>query len=327
MKYKTFKLMITTIIFFALITGFSHVFAASDETLVVKKTDKEYIVYIKDNLDSAFEFAYSNDKNANKEELTYRNSAKDLAEGEANNIAYVDEELYNTYFSKDTYVWARTESGEYIAESFKVDLNSYLTDEDIELANTITKRIAADSSLSYNKPAEMQGDVKVTKTVGKVAILEEGTTEYILVKIPESGDYYDFMKITEKIANGKVGDFYSKLQVAKEFSGLYSKLVPNESSKEWVKVTNNEVLQPEEAHKDEQYVLWLKNTNSGETKIDAQFLTCFEDYKPEVISEKVVTKLPVTSDDPTLFIVLGILVAVAIVTIAARIFISKKEKN
>ena len=131
-----------------------------------------------------------------------------------------------TYFSKDTYLWARKKNNEYIAEGLKVDISSYLTDEDVELANTITKRIAADTTLSYNKPAEMQGEVKVTKTVGKVVILEEGTTEYVLVKIPESGDYYDYMKLAEKIANGKVNDFYSKLQVAEEFSKLYNKLVP-----------------------------------------------------------------------------------------------------
>ena len=328
MKFKSLKLVAIIVTFICAIAIASSVYATSENMQIVKKAEKEYMIYLENHIDSAYEFAFSNDKSADKNTLTYRNSAKDLADENACHIAYIDEELYGKYFSKDAYLWARTSQGEYIAEGLKIDLKDYLTDKDIDLINTITKRIDVDTTQSYSKPAEMKDDVKVTKTVGKVVVSEKGTTEYILEKVPESGELYNFMVITEKIANGKVGDnYYSKLEASKELTNLYNNLVPDSNDKKWEKVSNGVILQPEEAKEGWKYVLWLKNTNAGEVKQDAQFLTCFEDYKPEVISEKVVTKLPVTADDPTLFIVLGVLAATAIVAIIARIFIGKKEKN
>lgn len=328
MNFKTLKLMITTIAFLCIVVGASYVCAAGEEMQIIKKAEKEYMIYLNNHIDSTFEFAFSNDKNADEDALIYRNSAKDLTEENACNIAYVDEELYNTYFSKDTYMWAKTSNGEYIAEKLKINLNDSLTDSDLELANTITKRISVDTTQSFAKPEEMKDDVKVTKTVGKVNILEKGTTEYVLEKVPESGDLHNFMIVAEKIAKGETeNNYYTKLEASKELVNLYNKLIPNKESKDWVKVENGEVLQPEEAHEGWQYVLWLKNTNNGETKMDAQLLTCFEDYKPEVISEKIVTKLPVTADDPTLFIILGILVATTIIAVVARAVVGKKEQN
>ena len=328
MKFKTLKLMIAALAFLCVIVSTTCVSATNEGMQIVKKTEKEYMIYIQNHIDAEFEFAFTNDKDADKATLTYRNSAKDLTEEDACHIAYIDENLYDTYFSKDTYLWARTSEDKYIAEGLKIDLKDSLTDSDIELANTTTKRIAVDTTQSYAKPAEMKDEVKVTKTVGKVSILEKGTTEYVLEKVPESGDLYNFMLIAEKIANGKAEDnYYTKLEASSELINLYNKLMPATDSNSWTKVENGEVLQPEEAHEGWQYVLWLKNTNDGETKLDAQFLTCFEDYKPEVISEKIVTKLPVTADDPTLFIILGVLIIATVVAVIARVTIGRKEKK
>lgn len=327
MKHLILKLIIAIVIFVTLLTCATSIFATNEEIQILKKSDKEYMLYLEGNLSDAFEFAFSNAKEADKEALMYKNSATDTAEAGANYIAYVDEELYNTYFTKPTYIWVRAMDGTYIAESVLVDLADVMTDAEVELANTITKRIDVDTTQTFDKPAEMVDGVKQTKTVGKVEVKEKGNTYYQLVKVPTNGDYYDFMKIAEKIANNKVKDnMYSKLETAKQFSNLYEKLLPDVNDTKWALVEDNQILQPEEAKQGEQYILWLKNKQDNKTELDAQFLTCFEDYKPEVISEKIVTKLPVTADDPTLFIILAALVVALVVVITIRRVAGKTRK-
>ena len=325
MKHLKLKLMVAIIVLFLLLISSTSIFASNEQIQILQKSDKEYMLYLENHLADSFEFAFSNDKNANKELLMYKNAATDTAEADANYIAYVDEELFNSYYlTTETYIWARTMEGTYFVEGILVDLTDSVTDADVELANTITKRIDVDTTQTFDKPAEMIDGVKQTKTVGNAIVLEEGNTYYQLAKVTENSDYSRFMKIAEQIANSKVEkNFYAELEVAKEFANLYKKLVPDENNTGWIPVKDNEILQPEEAKQDEQYILWLKNENNKIT-LDAQFLTCFEDYKPEVISEKVVTKLPVTADDPTLFIILAVLVVAFVVVGILRIFAGTK---
>lgn len=328
MKHLSLKLTIAIAILITIIACATSIFATNEEIQILKKSDKEFMLYLENHLSDAFEFAISNDKNSDRELLMYKNSATDSADAGANYIAYVDEETIGSYdFTAPTYLWARTMDGTYIAEAVLIDLTDVIVDEDIDLANSITKRIDVDTTQTFDKPAEIIDGVKQTKTVGKVEVKEKGNTYYQLVKVPENGDYYDFMKIAEKIANNKVeANFYAKLEVSKEFSNLYKKLLPAAENANWALVENNQILQPEEAKQDEQYILWLKNESDNKTTLDAQFLTCFEDYKPEVISEKIVTKLPVTADDPTLFIILGALVVALVIVIAIRSKAGKTKK-
>ena len=325
MKHKILKTIGIFAIFICIFTNTQTIFAANNKIQIVKKSEKEYMIYIEGNINSAFEFAFSNDKNPDKSTLVYRNSARDMETDDACYIGYIDEELYDTYFSEDTYIWARTSEDKYIAEGLKVDLKDYITSKDIELANTITKRIHVDTTQSYSKASEMIDDVKVTKSIGKIVVSEKGTTEYILEKVPESGDLYNFMIAVQNVSNGKIGnDYYSKLEASKELASLYNNLIPETNDNNWKEVSGGEILQPEEAHEGWKYVLWLKNTQSGKTKLDAQFLTCFEEYKPEVVSEKIVTKLPVTADDTTLFYILGVLIIFTTITVVTKIIVRKK---
>jgi len=324
MNKSKFKLMLTSLIFLFGIIISTSVLASNEDIQILKQSEKEYMIYISEHLNTSFEFAFTNEKQANKEELNYKNAATDTADEDVNYIAYVDENLYNTYFSKTVYLWARTLNGEYFVEGVEIDLKDSTSNQEVELANNITKIIKVDTTNTITT-TEMVDDVKVTKTVGKVDVLEETETYYQLVKLPGSEDYNNFMKVAEKIANSKIEDnMYAKLEITNEFSSLYQKLVPEITDSNWIKVEDAVVLQPEEAKDGEQYILWLKTETADITKLDAQFLTCFEDYKPEVISEKVVTKLPVTADDPTLFIILAVLVAALIVVSILRMT-TKKE--
>ena len=325
LSYKT-KLTVSTIIaiLFISILGMIYTVNGANENIqIIKKSGNEYLIYISEHMDSQFEFAFSNDQGADKETLGYKSSILDST-SEKNNVAYIDNSLYTTYFSGKTYFWARDLSGKYFAEKVEVDLSKAIEESNVNLINNLTKIIKVDTKNTITT-SEVVNEVKVTKTVGKVDVLEEGTTYYQLVKLPASEDYNEFMKTAEKIANDKIeNNMYAKLEVANKFSNYYNRLVPDIDDANWIKVNNNTILQPEESHNGEQYILWLKTENNRENKIDVQFLTCFEDYKPEVISEKITTKLPVTYDNPILFIILAVLVVAFVVVLILR---NKSEKT
>lgn len=324
LSYKN-KLMVSTIIAILFISIFGMIYTvngANENIQIVKKSGNEYLIYISGHMNLQFEFAFSNDQGVNKETLGYKSSILDST-SEENNVAYIDNSLYSAYFSGKTYLWARDLSGKYFAEGVEIDLSKAIEESNVNLINNLTKIIKVDTKNTITT-SEVVNEVKVTKTVGKVDVLEEGTTYYQLVKLPASEEYNEFMKTAEKIANDKIeNNMYAKLEVANKFSNYYNKLVPNVDDAKWIKVNNNTILQPEESHDGEQYILWLKTEKNGENKIDVQFLTCFEDYKPEVISEKITTKLPVTYDNPILFIILAVLVVALVVVLILR---NKTEK-
>ena len=324
LSYKN-KLMVSTIIAILFISIFGMIYTvngANENIQIVKKSGNKYLIYISGHMNLQFEFAFSNDQGANKETLGYKSSILDST-SEENNVAYIDNSLYSAYFSGKTYLWARDLSGKYFAEGVEIDLSKAIEESNVNLINNLTKIIKVDTKNTITT-SEVVNEVKVTKTVGKVDVLEEGTTYYQLVKLPASEEHNEFMKTAEKIANDKIeNNMYAKLEVANKFSNYYNKLVPNVDDAKWIKVNNNTILQPEESHDGEQYILWLKTEKNGENKIDVQFLRCFEDYKPEVISEKITTKLPVTYDNPILFIILAVLVVALVVVLILR---NKTEK-
>lgn len=330
MKPLKLKWVVTIIIILAITLGIqSMVLATNEEIQILKKSDSEYILYLKNHMESEFEFSFSNDQPEDvvKENLRYRKSGTDSIE-DGNHIVYIDSELYTTYFSKPTYLWARTLSGEYFAEGIEIDLNDFVTDEDVEFINNMTEVIEVDTTNTLVTEEEID-DVKITRTIGKIDIKEEGTIYYQIVNLPASEEYNEFMEIAETIANNQIpSGFYERLEITNKFSKLYNQLVPEIEDANWIEVTDNTILQPEDSEEGEQYIVWLKNEQEGEeTKIDVQFMTSFEDYKQEVINEQITTKLPVTYDNPILFILLAILVILFIALLGIKAIINRKKSK
>lgn len=134
------KIMLSTLLIIMIITllqGFS--FAKSESTQMIKKGEKEYIIYISNLLNSKFEFAFANKKDEIEANLNFYDSAVDASEN-GNNIAYVDENIYNTYFDgkAETFLWIK--GTEIKAE--KIELSNALTEETIQDLNKVTKKIA-----------------------------------------------------------------------------------------------------------------------------------------------------------------------------------------
>ena len=79
-KSKT-KLIISAIVFTLVIIAMQlSIYATNENVEIVKKSSNDYLIYIKDNLDTDFSFAFSNNKNEDKALLTFKKAETDSTE-------------------------------------------------------------------------------------------------------------------------------------------------------------------------------------------------------------------------------------------------------
>ena len=108
MKKTTIKLVAFGMLVLMLLSIFTvPVKAETYEKVVLKKADKEFLIYYKDICNDEFEFAFSVDNSQPADDLFTR-SAKDQADEGALDVAYIDATLYDTYFATNkAYIWIR----------------------------------------------------------------------------------------------------------------------------------------------------------------------------------------------------------------------------
>ena len=288
--------------------------AANENVQLVKQTETDYLIYINGNLDSSFEFAFSDDNTADKDTLTYLSAATDSAEG-GNYIAYI-----NSYTTENKYMWAKDAEGTYFVEGVELDLSKAIPADELTAIQNVTKKIAVDTEQVQVEEKTIDGN-KVTVTTGKVVFKNEGNYEYQIVKLPSVAEYNELMDLAERISKiNSTTDMYTKLGLYTKFNNLYNELSSALIEEKWIDVQNQEILQPEDTENGDKYVLWIREGNT----IDAQFLT--SKYVEEKVTEEITVKLPVTGDNNTLLIILGILV-VAIIVVSIRIKSLKKENK
>lgn len=326
LKTKLSLVMLISIVFTIMLQV--SVLATNEKLIIVKKAEEKYIIYMDGVKNEKFEFAFSSDKEAEKTSLDYINSIQTT---DSTEVAYLDSELLNKVTDKNNiYIWAK--SGEnYIVEAEKVDLNESIEENKIKQVDNITKRIRVNTEEMETRE-EVIDNVKTTITTGKVDILEDksNTYYYQLIRLPNTEDYNRLMSLAEEIykLNQNISTF-EKLAKSKEFYNLYNKLIPNTNDENWLKVNNMKIKQPENSKQGEKYIVWLKMVNpNGEEIVDAQFLTCYEDYKPEYIKEDVVVKttnkLPITYDSIALIVIFAVLILAIVIIYAMK---KKSEKN
>jgi len=302
------------------------VYASNENIEILKKSNQDYLIYIKDNENTDFKFAFSNDKEG--KDLNFdKKAGLDSAptNSNANKIAYVNNLTINL-FNNPTYMWAKTDSG-YIVEGIEIDLDRAISATALEEISKVTKRISIDVSQTETTEKEVDG-IKTTTTVGKVVLEnKDNKYQYSLVKLPSSDEYNQLLNLLTRISKfNNETDMYTKIGVYNKFNYLYEKLKPTDASK-WIDVQNNEILQPEDTENGEQYVLWLKEENNSNTKYDIQLLTSTREESKETIVEKITTKLPVTYDDNTLLYIFAFLVFAIIIVSFKIISLNKKMKS
>lgn len=313
------KLIILAIIFIlGLVAMQTSIFATNENIQILEKNTGDYIIYVKNNLNTDFEFAFSNDVNADKEALSYNLAETD---SNGNKIAFINSETISL-FSAPTYIWAKVGT-EYVLEGIEVDLSKAINESNLQIAANLTKTIKVDTTKTNTTEETIEGK-KVTTTVGKVVLVDEGEYSYILIK--ESEEYDILRDLATRISKfNSETDMYTQIQVYSEFFNKSKELAPNNEA-EWIKVENNEIIQPDDSEDGEKYILWIKEENGTTEKLDIQFLTSHKEYSEEKIVEIITTKLPVTYDNNILLIVLAILVA-AIIFVCIRIKMLNKEEK
>ena len=302
-------------------------------SLINDEQQQEYIIYIKNYTDQKFKYALTNNANPEEMDLSYINSISDLGESQA---AFLDAATYEKLSKQPIFIWAKDENENLILEGIQLDLKKSLTKENIDTVETLTKRIdvkIADSEevTDATDPVRQENinGIEETAKVGYVQIIDDqkATYYYERIKLPSSEEHNQLMSLAEQIKNEyEEMDMYEKMQIATQFNNLYSKIT---SEANWQEIEDMKIEQPEESVSGDKYIVLLKKIDKkGETTIDVQFLTAYDEYKPNVIKEEIIThettKLPITYDSIALFIVLAVIV---ILVIAVFIRIKKLNKN
>lgn len=312
------------------------VFATNEDISIVATTNseakKEYIIYIKEMSAQSFKYAFTTNTNPGEMDLSYINSTLDLG---GNQVAFLDAATYEKLFSENQtiFMWAKDEEENLILKGIQLDLSKVLIKEDIDIVETLTKRIQVEIADSEEDTTTIRSEnidgVEETAAVGYVRIAddENATYYYEKTKLPSSEEYNQIMTLVEQIQNEyEEMDMYEKVQFGAKFKEVYSKVI-NEAK--WQELEGTMIEQPEESVAGDKYIVLLKKVDGqGATTTDIQFLTAFDAYKPNVVKEEVViqetTKLPITYDSIVLFALLGVVVVLIIAVFIRIKFLNKK---
>lgn len=283
----------------------------SENMVVVKENDDQYLIYVEGLLDEDFEFAFT--KALNADNMHYIPSIKD---NDGNSIAYVDSVTASYFFEVegDTYILIKDADNQMIIDGEKISIDNAKTVQELKTIENLTKLITVESSAEDEK-------ITINGT--------EGTNYYYQFFVPDSSEEYTkLLNLVDKVSKfNDSTDLFTKLQSYTQLENVYNTLVSKLNEEDWKKADNLEITKPYGATEDEKYVLWLKDSNGN---IDVQFLTAYEKEVTLVDevkkTEEITVALPVTYDDMTgLFIALAV-VALAIVVIVAMKIISKKRR-
>ena len=127
-------------------------------------------------------------------------------------------------------------------------------------------------------------------------------------------------------------DMYERIKTAKQFYNLYNEL---KGLQNWLEVENMTIMQPNDAQKGEQYVVYLKKLDEdGNETIDVKLMTSYREDEEEKIPGKTETrvvketaKLPITGDSIILFVVLAAIVIIAIIVFIRMKKLQNKENK
>lgn len=319
LKLKAFLIMVIIGIFMVCTPKLCY--AANEEAVLVKQSENEYIIYMKQYLKQEFEFAFSNDNVADVSTLSFIPSAVDTANGE-NNIAYVDSASIGMFASK-TYMWVKVD-GEVKVSAREIDLTDNITKTELESVGTVSKIIPIKLEQEQIVNEVNEEGTQITETVGVVKLLNEMTNgKFQLIKREATVESNNLFALAELIEKNEFTDSYTKIKASKEFIELYNAQYNSLNADNWETIENSTIKQPVEAKTGDQYILYLKGDNIQ----DVHFLTSYRQYDEDFIKEEIRTKSPNTYDDNTILIALAVVV-VAIVLVAIRIAaLKKKEMN
>ena len=332
---KNFKAKLTgAIVLFMMIMLVPMIVLAdtNENVQIISNTDeqgnKEYIVYIQELMQTNFASAVSNSESTPEQDLTFV-TARD---GEGNYVA----DLKNVVTEGPTYLYVKyNQDNQEKTDIIELDLSKALDKTDMEYVENTTKRIDTETVSDLVEINEEIDGVQTKRTVGGIQITDtdNATYEYQLTKVTDNTPSYSrLFELANELNDDEYEnkDMYSKLQLASEFYTLYNQLIEETI---WIDVVNNEIRQPNDAAKGDQYVVLIRKTAEDGTVItDAKLMKSefLEDNRVEPAREEKRTvqetaKLPITGDSIILFVALAMVVIALIIVFVRMKKLDKKE--
>ncbi|MBQ2836141.1 MAG: hypothetical protein IJE68_04840 [Clostridia bacterium] len=334
MNRISFKLLSVLAIFLFIAIAPIAIFAANEDVSIVStindEAKQEYIIYIKEASKTNFKYAFTTNANPTEMDLSYINSISDLGE---NQVAFLDADTYEKLLQESStiYMWAKNEEENLILNGIQLDLSKAITEDEIKNVESLTSKISVKIAENEEDTTTIKNEtvdgVEETTKVGYVQILDEkeATYYYEIAKLPGEELHNQLKILAEKVQNeyDKM-DMYEKVQFIAQFNETFSKVT---DTAEWLEVKDMMITQPETSTAGDEYIILLKKVyEQGAETLDVQFLTAFDAYRPNVVTEQIVTqettKLPITYDSIALFVILGIIVILVI-----AVFLRMKKLN
>lgn len=308
----------------------TKVLGANAEVQTVLTENGDYIIYVKDMAKTEFDFAISNKADASEEDLDY---IKSVTDKEGNQVVLITKEKYESM--EECYLYIKT-SEEKICEGQKINFEEAFDQQKMEEVETTTTRIQTEVITDIiEKDEEVEG-VKIKVTVGglKIADSDVATSKYYYTstKLP-AADYSELMSLAEKInAEYNDMDMYTRIETAKQFYEKYDEL---KAKQDWLEIEDMTIMQPDDAQKGDQYVVYLKKVDEdGSETVDVKLMTSYREDEEEKIPGRTETKvvketakLPITGDNIVLIVILVAIILVAIIVFIRMKNLSKKESK
>ena len=302
-----------------------------DYSLQIIKTDNgDYIIYIKDLQDTEFKFTITQSPDTEEIDLNYEDQEQD---DDGNKVVFISKEDYEKMSEKENYLYVKKDE-ETLINGEKLNLDSIFTKSEMEYVENTTKRIETELVTDIVERDEVVEGVKIKTTVGGLKVVENENSEYYyaITKLP-TVEYDTLKQLADRINEEyETIDMYSKIELAKEFYDLYNILAEKQ---QWQKVEDLTIMQPNDAQKGEQYIVYLKEVDENQQEIlDLKLMTSYRKDEEEKIpgrTETVVVKetakLPITGDSIILFVILGGILFVAIIVFIRMKKLQNKEEQ
>lgn len=317
MKKLSSKILLIVMAVILVLSLNATVNATAEDMAVLKNTNGDYLIYLNEYLNDEYSYAITTSADVEENNLNWY-TAKDT---NGNSVIKVSKEQVGLY------LWVKV-NNEIIKKAEPINVTEVSTEAEINEMKTLTNRIKVDATQTITEE-KREDNVIRTVTQGVLKITDDANAKYsydIVLLNDENTSCKELVNLMSKI-NADM-DIFQAIDVAQEYTALWNNIITNA---EWKEVTNATIAQPIDAENGTQYVVLLKKELNGNTTYDAQVLTSkketLEDEVQEVVKTETRSELPVTFDNPILFVLLGVAV-VAIVIIAIRIrSLSKKNEK
>lgn len=316
MKKLSSKILLIVMAVTLILSLNATVNATAEDMAVLENANGDYLIYLNGHLNDEYSYAITTSADVEENNLNWY-TAEDT---KGNKVIKAKDQV-------GSYLWVKV-GNEIVKRAEPINISEVSTEAEINEMKTLTNRIKVDATQTITEETREDNVIR-TVTQGVLKITDDANAKYsydIVLLNDENTSCKELVNLMSKI-NADM-DIFQAIDVAQEYTNLWNNIITNT---EWKEVTNATIAQPVDAENGTQYVVLLKKELNGTTTYDAQVLTSkketSEDEVKEVVKTETRSELPVTFDNPILFVLLGVAV-VAIVIIAIRIrSLSKKNEK